>query len=79
MYGIAWAASVIFDNIEKIVDQIRKNDHVAQLADVLQEMPQTEIIVSAFLRNLSPIILDAVDMITLKPVALVSDIANTHA
>lgn len=71
IYGLAWATSVIFDNIEKIVDQIQKNDHVARLSDVLQEMPQTEILVGSFLRNLSPIILDVVDMITLKPVALV--------
>ncbi|XP_020291877.1 uncharacterized protein LOC109858741 isoform X2 [Pseudomyrmex gracilis] len=72
IYGLAWATSVIFDNIEKIVDQIQKNDHVARLSDVLQEMPQTEILVGSFLRNLSPIILDIVDMITLKPVALIS-------
>ncbi|XP_050450054.1 uncharacterized protein LOC126850786 isoform X1 [Cataglyphis hispanica] len=72
IYGLAWATSVIFDNIEKIVDQIQNNNHVAKISDVLQEMPQTEILVSSFLRNLSPIILDIVDMITLKPVALIS-------
>lgn len=72
IYGLAWATSVIFDNIEKIVDQIQNNNHVAKISDVLQEMPQTEILVGSFLRNLSPIILDIVDMITLKPVALVS-------
>lgn len=70
--GLAWVTSVIFDNIEKIVDQIQKNNHVAKISDVLQEMPQTEMLVGSFLRNLSPIILDIVDMITLKPISLVS-------
>ncbi|XP_028048892.2 uncharacterized protein LOC105837746 isoform X2 [Monomorium pharaonis] len=72
MYGLGWATSVIFDNIEKIVDQIQKRDHVAKLSDVLREMPQTEILVGTFLRNLSPVILDVVDMITLRPVPLIS-------
>ncbi|XP_067204074.1 uncharacterized protein ldd isoform X2 [Linepithema humile] len=72
MYGVAWATSMIFDNIERIVDQIQKNGHVARLSDVLEDMPETEILFSAVLRNLSPIILDVVDMITLRPVAFVS-------
>lgn len=72
IYGLGWATSVIFDNIEKIVDEIQKNNHVAKISDILQEMPQTEILVGSFLRNLSPIILDIVDMITLRPIALVS-------
>ncbi|KAL0111880.1 hypothetical protein PUN28_013230 [Cardiocondyla obscurior] len=72
IYGLAWGASVIFDNIERIVDQIQRRDHVMELTDVLQEMPQTEILLGTFLRNLSPIILDIVDMITLRPVALIS-------
>ncbi|KAG5315958.1 ABCAD protein, partial [Acromyrmex insinuator] len=72
IYGLAWAISVIFDNIEKVIDQIQNRDHVAKLSDVLQEMPQTETLVSTFLRNLSPVILDVVDMITLRPVPLIS-------
>lgn len=78
IYGLAWATSVIFDNIERIVDQIEKRDHTAKLSDVLQEMPQTEILVGTFLRNLSPVILDVVDMITLRPVPLVSGIFPTE-
>ncbi|KAL6258986.1 hypothetical protein P5V15_008908 [Pogonomyrmex californicus] len=74
IYGLAWATSVIFDNLEQIIDQIQKNNHVARLSEVLQEMPQTEILVSTFLRNLSPVILDIVDMITLRPVPLISAI-----
>ncbi|XP_011868082.1 PREDICTED: uncharacterized protein LOC105562133 isoform X2 [Vollenhovia emeryi] len=74
MYGLAWATSVIFDNIEKIIDQIQKRNHVAKLSDVLQELPQTEILAGTFLRNLSPVILDIVDMITLRPVPLISAI-----
>ncbi|RLU15876.1 hypothetical protein DMN91_011632 [Ooceraea biroi] len=72
IYGLAWATSMIFDNIEKIVDQIQRNHHEAKISDVLQEMPQTERLVSSFLKNLSPIILDIVDIITLRPVALIS-------
>lgn len=78
MYGFAWATSVIFDNIEKIVDQIQKRDHVAKISDVLQEMPQTELLAGTFLRNLSPAMLDVVDMITLRPVALVSGISQMY-
>jgi len=74
IYGLAWATSVIFDNIEKIADQIQKRNHVMRLSDILEEMPQTEILVGTFLRNLSPVILDIVDMITLRPVPLVSGI-----
>lgn len=74
IYGLAWATSVIFDNIERIVDQIQKREHVVKLSEVLQEMPQTDILVGTFLRNLSPVILDVVDMITLRPVPLVSGI-----
>jgi len=76
IYGFAWATSVIFDNIERIVDQVQRNRYMVKLSDVLQEMPQTEILLSSFLRNLSPIILDIVDMITLRPIALVSDFAK---
>jgi len=71
IYGFAWATSVIFDNIERIVDQIQRNRYMTKLSDVLQEMPQTEALLSSFLRNLSPVILDIVDMITLRPIALV--------
>lgn len=78
IYGLAWAISVIFDNIEKIIDEIQNRDHVAKLSDVLQEMPQTEMLVSTFLRNLSPVILDVVDIITLRPVPLVSDIFQMY-
>lgn len=78
IYGIAWATSVIFDNIEKIVDHIQKHDHVAKLSDILEEMPQSEILVGTFLRNLSPVILDIVDMITLRPVPLVSGIFQMY-
>lgn len=78
MYGMAWTASIIFDNIEKIVDQIQKNDNVARLPEILEEMPYTQRFVGKVLRNLSPIILDVVDMITLKPVALVSRFSCAH-
>lgn len=71
LYGMAWTTSVIFDNIEKVVDQIWKNEQ-ARLSEVFENMPQTEALVGKVLRNLSPFILDAVDIITLKPVALVS-------
>ncbi|KAK9294638.1 hypothetical protein QLX08_010802 [Tetragonisca angustula] len=72
MHAIAWASSVIFENVERIVDQIQKNDHTAKLSEVLQDMPQTEILLSAVLRNLSPLILDVVDIVTMKPIHLIS-------
>nr|XP_012136751.1 PREDICTED: uncharacterized protein LOC100878441 isoform X3 [Megachile rotundata] len=72
MHAMGWASSVIFDNVERIVDQIQRNDHVAKLSEVLEDMPQTEILLSAILRNLSPLILDVVDIITMKPIHLIS-------
>lgn len=71
-HAIAWASSVIFEYIEKIVDQIQKNEYRAKLSEMLQDMPQTEILLNAILRNLSPLILDVVDIITMKPIHLVS-------
>ncbi|XP_076548743.1 lipid droplet defective isoform X1 [Osmia lignaria lignaria] len=72
MHAMGWAASVIFDHVERIVDQIQRNDHVAKLSELLQDMSQTEILLSAILRNLSPLILDVVDIITMKPIHLIS-------
>ncbi|XP_043253492.1 retinal-specific phospholipid-transporting ATPase ABCA4 isoform X1 [Colletes gigas] len=72
MHAIGWATSAVFYKVEKIVDQIQKNDHVARLPEILTDMPQTEIILSALLRNLSPLILDVADLITMKPVHLIS-------
>ncbi|XP_033187616.2 lipid droplet defective isoform X1 [Bombus vancouverensis nearcticus] len=71
-HAIAWASSVIFEYIEKIVDQIQKNEYRAKLSELLQDMPQTEILLNAILRNLSPLILDVVDIITMKPIHLIS-------
>lgn len=79
MYAIGWATSVVLDNIERIVDQIQKNDHVAKLSEVVQDMPQTEIFLSAVLRNLSPLILDVVDIITMKPIHLVRSLEKRRA
>ncbi|XP_076237165.1 lipid droplet defective [Calliopsis andreniformis] len=72
VYAIGWASAVVFDKIEKIVDQIQKNNQVAKLSEVLEDMPQTEILLSAILRNMSPLILDVVDIITMKPIHLIS-------
>ncbi|XP_017788277.1 PREDICTED: uncharacterized protein LOC108570860 [Habropoda laboriosa] len=71
-HAIGWASSVIFDNVERIVDQIQRNDQVAKLSQVLQDMPQTEILLSAILRNMSPLILDVVDIVTMTPIHLIS-------
>lgn len=72
MHAIAWAFTVIFDNVEKIVDQIQRNGHLVKLSQVLEDMPQTEILLTAILQNLSPLVLDVVDIITMKPIHLVS-------
>lgn len=72
MHAIAWASTVIFDNVEKIVDQIQRNGHLVKLSQVLEDMPQTEILLTAILQNLSPLVLDVVDIITMKPIHLVS-------
>ncbi|XP_019697173.1 ATP-binding cassette sub-family A member 13 isoform X1 [Harpegnathos saltator] len=71
IYGVAWTISVIFEKTEMMVDDIQQNRNKVNLSSVLQDMPQTEILVGTFLRNLPPIILDLIDMITLKP-AIVS-------
>lgn len=72
MHAIAWASTVIFDNVEKIVDQIQRNGHLVKLSQVLEDMPQTEILLTAILQNLSPLVLDVVDIITMKPIHLIS-------
>lgn len=74
IHGVAWVVSVIFDKIEMLVDDIRQNQNVVHLNNVLQDMPQTEALVGSFLRSLPAIILDVIDMITLRPVALVSEL-----
>ncbi|KAI4485555.1 hypothetical protein M0802_012731 [Mischocyttarus mexicanus] len=72
-YAIAWSTSVIFDSIETAISQIRKYDHVVRLSDL--SLPETQILLESFLANLSPIILDAVDMITLRlPAHLINTI-----
>ncbi|XP_066598930.1 uncharacterized protein ldd isoform X2 [Prorops nasuta] len=66
MYAVAWVASVIFENIERVVDQIQENGHSLQPTDLLYELPQTEILLNVLLRNLSPIILDTVDLVKVR-------------
>lgn len=73
IYGVAWTISVVFDKIERIVDNIQQNQNVANLTNVLQDMPQTELLARTFLTSLPSVILDVIDIITLKPVVLVSD------
>lgn len=72
MHAIAWASTVIFDNVEKIVDQIQRNGNLVKLSQVLEDMPQTEILLTAILQNLSPLVLDVVDIVSMKPIHLVS-------
>ncbi|KAG7198455.1 hypothetical protein KM043_005838 [Ampulex compressa] len=72
VHGVAWASSVIFDNIERIVDQIQLHDRVAKLPDILQDLPQTQILTDTVLRNLSPLMVDLVDVITMNPIHLLS-------
>lgn len=77
IYGVAWTISVIFDKIERMVNDVQRNQNVANLTNVLQDMPQTEALVGTLLRSLSPVIFDVVDIITLKPVALVRDLLKS--
>ncbi|XP_014474957.1 PREDICTED: ATP-binding cassette sub-family A member 13 isoform X2 [Dinoponera quadriceps] len=72
VYGVAWVVSLIFDKIEKLVDDVQLNQNVANLTNVLQDMPQTEMLVGSFLRGLPRVILDVIDMITLRAVSLIS-------
>lgn len=59
--AIAWASSVIFDTLENTIDQIRKNDRVVKLPEVLHDLPETQILLETFLRNLLSIIFDVID------------------
>lgn len=71
VHSIGWTSTTIFEYIEEIVDQIQTNNRVVRLPEVLRNLPQTEILLSALLRNLSPLILDVVDIIIMKPIHLV--------
>ncbi|KAF7403454.1 hypothetical protein HZH68_006248 [Vespula germanica] len=62
--AIAWASSVIFDNLEITIDHIRKNDRVVKLPEVLYDLPETQILLDTFLRNLLSIIFDVIDPIS---------------
>ncbi|XP_076176197.1 lipid droplet defective isoform X2 [Ptiloglossa arizonensis] len=72
VHSIGWTSTTIFEYIEEIVDQIQTNNRVVRLPEVLRNLPQTEILLSALLRNLSPLILDVVDIIIMKPIHLLS-------
>ncbi|KAK2584735.1 hypothetical protein KPH14_007066 [Odynerus spinipes] len=78
MYAIAWASSVIFDNIERTVDQIRKNNHVVKLSEVLQDLPATQILLETLLRNLPAVVLDGTDLISLNVPTLVISIIDQY-
>ncbi|XP_015191826.1 PREDICTED: uncharacterized protein LOC107074670 isoform X2 [Polistes dominula] len=71
IYAIAWSVSVAFDSIDMAINQIRKNDHVVNLSDM--SLPETQILLTSFMTNLSPIILDGVDLISLSlPIHLIT-------
>ncbi|OAD61200.1 ATP-binding cassette sub-family A member 13 [Eufriesea mexicana] len=70
--AIGLASNVIFNNIERVVDGILKNNQTAKLSEMLPDLPETTILASAILRNLSPLVLDVVDIITMKPIHLIS-------
>ncbi|XP_014612694.1 PREDICTED: uncharacterized protein LOC106791527 isoform X1 [Polistes canadensis] len=73
IYAIAWSVSVTFDSIDSAINQIRKNDRVVNLSDL--SLPKTQILLESFMTNLSPIILDGVDLISLSlPIHLITAI-----
>lgn len=72
IHAVAWASSLIADNIEHVVDQIQKKNNTVDLEDILNLMPQTEILLNKLLRNLAPVTLDVVDMTVKIPVHFVS-------
>ncbi|XP_076760468.1 lipid droplet defective [Xylocopa sonorina] len=72
MSAIAWASSVLFDYVERVADQVERDKYAVRLSEILEDMPQTEILLSSILRNISPLILDVVDIITMKPIHLIS-------
>ncbi|CAL7936973.1 unnamed protein product [Xylocopa violacea] len=72
MSAIAWASSVLFDYVERVADHVERNKYAVELSEILDDMPQTVILLSSILRNLSPLVLDVVDIITMKPIHLIS-------
>ena len=72
LHALAWAASLLADNVENVVDQIQKKNHTIDLKDVLNLMPETSNLLSKLLRNLAPVTLDFVDMTVKIPLHFVS-------
>lgn len=73
-HALAWAASILADNVENVVDKIQKKNHTIDLEDVLNLMPQTSSLLSKLLRNLAPVTLDFIDMTVKIPLHFVSSI-----
>ncbi|XP_033223873.1 phospholipid-transporting ATPase ABCA1 isoform X3 [Belonocnema kinseyi] len=71
-HALAWAASLLADNVENVVDQIQKKNHTIDLEDVLNLMPQTSSFLSKLLRNLAPVTLDFIDMTVKIPLHFIS-------
>ncbi|KZC04437.1 ATP-binding cassette sub-family A member 13 [Dufourea novaeangliae] len=71
LHAIGWGSSVVSDMIEKILDETKKNNQSAVPFDVLPGMPVTYVLFSMIFHNLNDLILDVVDIITMKPVHLI--------
>lgn len=73
LYPLARAVSIIADTVERVVDQINLGNGTARISDVMRDVPQTEIFLDVLMRNLAPLTLDVVDMLTIKaPVHYIS-------
>ncbi|XP_035722982.1 uncharacterized protein LOC118441973 isoform X2 [Vespa mandarinia] len=62
--AIAWASSMIFENLEKTINQIRKNDGMIKLPEIISDLPETQILLETFFRNFLSIIFDVIDLIS---------------
>ncbi|XP_023289550.1 uncharacterized protein LOC105698871 [Orussus abietinus] len=77
VYSLAWAADVVFRDVENVVDRILSKNGSADLSDILYDLPQTAILTEVLLRNLAPLTLDLVDAGTLMtPVHFISAISK---
>ncbi|KAH0550173.1 hypothetical protein KQX54_017854 [Cotesia glomerata] len=77
LYAVAWSAATVSTSIEHTIDNVLDNNSSLRLSTVMKNMPQTEILFDAALRNLPAIIRDIIDILTQRnPIQLVTAVNN---
>ncbi|XP_063992095.1 ATP-binding cassette sub-family A member 13-like isoform X2 [Diachasmimorpha longicaudata] len=75
--ALAWSISTIADKIEKILDDVLGTGDPGKPANVLHDMPETDLLLETALRNLPSISLDLIDIFSQKnPIHILKTISD---